>query len=74
MLLRSETKINPQDILKGHAEASEHLNNLFTTKSLAKFACTKEKNIPMHKIGRKVIYLKSELDAWLTSQITGGNQ
>lgn len=71
MLLHNENKIDPQDILNGHAEASEHINNLYTTKSLAKFACTKEKNIPMHKIGRKVVYLKSELNAWLSSQLLG---
>jgi hypothetical protein len=65
-------KIDPQDILKGHGEASEYCNNLYTPKSFAKFACTKEKDIPMHKIGRKVIYLKSELDTWLTSQLNGG--
>lgn len=65
-------KIDPQDILNGHAEASEHFNNLYTPKTLAKFACTGEKNIPMHKIGRKVVYLKSELNNWLTSQLNGG--
>lgn len=67
-------KIDPQDILNGHAEASEHLNNLYTPKSLAKFKCTSEKNIPVHRIGRKVIYLKSELNAWLTTQLSGVNQ
>jgi hypothetical protein len=67
-------KIDPQDILKGHAEASEYCNNLYTPKSFAKFACTKEKDIPMRKVGRKVIYLKSELDTWLTAQLSGGSQ
>lgn len=71
MILENRNKIDPQDILKGHAGAAEH-TKVFTTKSFAKFACTGEHNIPMHKIGRKVIYLKSELDAWLTSQLNGG--
>lgn len=74
MILHNKSKIDPQDILKGHAEASEHINNLYTAKTLAKFACTGEKDIPMHKVGRKVVYLKSELDAWLTSQLSGGSQ
>ena len=65
------TKIDPLDILNGHAEASGYFNNLYTPKTLAKFACTGEKNIPMHKIGRKVVYLKSELNAWLTSHLDG---
>ena len=72
MVLENRNKIDPQDILKGHAEASAHINNVYTAKTLAKIACTGEKDIPMHKIGRKVIYLKSELDTWLTSQLNGG--
>ena len=72
MILDKLQKIDPQDILNGHGGAAEHINNLYTPKTLAKFACTGEHNIPMRKLGRKVIYLKSELDAWLTAQLNGG--
>jgi hypothetical protein len=69
-----QNNISPQDILRGHAAAADFLNGIYTAKSLAKFACTGEHGLPMHKIGRTVIYRKSELDAWLTSQLNGGTQ
>lgn len=71
MILEKQNKIDPQEIVNGHGGASAYCNNLYTPKSFAKFACTGEHNIPMRKIGRKVIYLKSELDAWLTAQLNG---
>lgn len=73
MLLHSETKIDPQDILKGHSQGAGYIK-LFTAKTLAKLACTGEHKIPKHKVGRQVIYLKSELDTWLAFHLSRGNQ
>jgi hypothetical protein len=75
MILHNGNKFDPQDIIpNGHEGGSVHMNGMYTPKTLAKFACTGEKNIPMHKIGRKVVYLKSELNDWLASQLDGGVQ
>lgn len=65
-------KVNPQDILRGHSEAADYIK-VFAATTMAKIACTGEHAIPKHKIGRQVIYLKSELDTWLTTQLNRGN-
>ncbi|WP_238875640.1 helix-turn-helix domain-containing protein [Klebsiella quasipneumoniae] len=38
-----------------------------TSQTLANWAHTGRVQIPFHKVGRKVIYLKSDLDAYLAS-------
>ncbi|WP_108700603.1 helix-turn-helix domain-containing protein [Phytobacter sp. SCO41] len=38
-----------------------------TTQTLANWAHTGRVKIPFHKVGRKVIYLKSDLDSFLAS-------
>ncbi|MBD2798359.1 helix-turn-helix domain-containing protein [Xenorhabdus sp. PR6a] len=38
-----------------------------TPQTLANWAHTGKEKIPYHKIGRKVIYLKSDLDSYLVS-------
>ncbi|MBJ3592096.1 helix-turn-helix domain-containing protein [Salmonella enterica subsp. enterica serovar Saintpaul] len=38
-----------------------------TTQTLANWAHTGRVKIPFHKVGRKVIYLKSDLDTFLAS-------
>ncbi|EMY7927792.1 helix-turn-helix domain-containing protein [Klebsiella aerogenes] len=47
------------------SEAAEALG--ITTQTLANWACTGRVKIPFHKVGRKVIYLQSDLDAYLAS-------
>lgn len=47
------------------SEAAEALG--ITTQTLANWACTGRVQIPFHKVGRKVIYLQSDLDAYLAS-------
>lgn len=46
-------------------EAADHLGVLPQT--LANWAHTGRLKIPFHKVGRKVIYFKSDLDAYLES-------
>lgn len=47
------------------AEAAAYLG--VNTQTLANWAHTGKVQIPHHKIGRKVIYFRSDLDAYLTS-------
>ncbi|QTL40279.1 helix-turn-helix domain-containing protein [Xenorhabdus budapestensis] len=47
------------------AEAAVYL--VVTAQTLANWAYTGKEKIPYHKIGRKVIYLKSDLDGYLVS-------
>lgn len=47
------------------SEAAEHLG--VNTQTLANWAHTGKVKIPFHKVGRKVIYFKSDLDAYLDS-------
>lgn len=46
-------------------EAAEHLG--VNVQTLANWAHTGRVKIPFHKVGRKVIYFKSDLDAYLDS-------
>lgn len=47
------------------SEAAKHLG--VNTQTLANWAHTGRVKIPFHKVGRKVIYIKSDLDAYLDS-------
>ncbi|MBE8597006.1 helix-turn-helix domain-containing protein [Xenorhabdus sp. BG5] len=47
------------------AEAAAYLG--VTSQTLANWASTGKEKIPYHKIGRKVIYFKSDLDNYLIS-------
>lgn len=47
------------------SEAAEHLG--VNPQTLANWAHTGKVKIPFHKVGRKVIYFKSDLDAYLDS-------
>lgn len=47
------------------SEAAQHLG--VNTQTLANWAHTGRVKIPFHKVGRKVIYFKSDLDAYLDS-------
>ncbi|OKP01726.1 helix-turn-helix domain-containing protein [Xenorhabdus eapokensis] len=47
------------------AEAAAYLG--VTSQTLANWAHTGKEKIPYHKIGRKVIYFKSDLDGYLIS-------
>ncbi|WP_313666408.1 helix-turn-helix domain-containing protein [Atlantibacter hermannii] len=47
------------------AEAADYLG--VNSQTLANWACTGKVEIPHHKIGRKVIYMKSDLDGYLAS-------
>lgn len=47
------------------SEAAEYL--CVNTQTLANWAHTGKVQIPHHKVGRKVIYLKSDLDSYLAS-------
>lgn len=46
-------------------EAASHLG--VTAQTLANWASTGRVKIPFHKVGRKVIYMKSDLDSYLAS-------
>ncbi|EPT0315195.1 helix-turn-helix domain-containing protein, partial [Escherichia coli] len=46
-------------------EAAEHLG--VSVQTLANWACTGKVKIPFHKLGRKVLYMRSDLDAYLAS-------
>lgn len=47
------------------SEAASYLG--VTPQTLANWACTGKVLIPHHKIGRKVIYMKADLDGYLAS-------
>ncbi|MQA46681.1 helix-turn-helix domain-containing protein [Klebsiella pneumoniae] len=47
------------------SEAADHLG--VNPQTLANWAHTGKVKIPFHKVGRKVIYFKSDLDAYLES-------
>jgi len=47
------------------SEAAEHLG--VNPQTLANWAHTGRVKIPFHKVGRKVIYFKADLDAYLDS-------
>lgn len=47
------------------SEAADHLG--VNPQTLANWAHTGKVKIPFHKVGRKVIYFKSDLDAYLDS-------
>ncbi|WP_071829040.1 helix-turn-helix domain-containing protein [Citrobacter sp. S-77] len=47
------------------AEAAAYLG--VKNQTLANWACTGKVKIPFHKIGRKVLYMRSDLDAFLAS-------
>ncbi len=47
------------------AEAAAYLG--VNTQTLANWACTGKVEIPHYKVGRKVIYMKSDLDGYLAS-------
>ncbi|MGU3680482.1 helix-turn-helix domain-containing protein [Citrobacter portucalensis] len=47
------------------AEAAAYLG--VNTQTLANWAHTGKVGIPHHKVGRKVIYMKSDLDSYLAS-------
>lgn len=45
---------------------------LYKESTLRKERVQKTLGIPSHKVGNKVIYIKAELDAWLSDQIAKG--
>ncbi|MEH0864192.1 helix-turn-helix domain-containing protein [Phytobacter diazotrophicus] len=47
------------------SEAADHLG--VNPQTLANWAHTGKVKIPFHKVGRKVIYVKADLDAYLDS-------
>lgn len=47
------------------AEAASYLG--VNPQTLANWACTGKVSIPHHKVGRKVIYMKSDLDTYLAA-------
>lgn len=49
-------------------EAATYLG--ISRKTLANWASTGRYSLRYHKIGTRVIYLKSELDAWIASRVT----
>ncbi|HIF6257351.1 helix-turn-helix domain-containing protein [Enterobacter asburiae] len=59
--------INTPTILERltRAEAAAYLG--VNTQTLANWAHTGKVGIPHHKVGRKVIYMKSDLDSYLAS-------
>ena len=59
--------INNQTILERltRAEAAAYLG--VNTQTLANWAHTGKVGIPHHKVGRKVIYMRSDLDSYLAS-------
>ncbi|EET5236135.1 helix-turn-helix domain-containing protein [Escherichia coli] len=46
-------------------EAAEHLG--VSVQTLANWAHTGKVKIPFHKLGRKVLYMRSDLDTYLAS-------
>ncbi|ELC1632141.1 helix-turn-helix domain-containing protein [Escherichia coli] len=46
-------------------EAAEHLG--VSVQTLANWASTGKVKIPFHKLGRKVLYMRTDLDAYLAS-------
>jgi excisionase family DNA binding protein len=70
-----------QQIIKGHLmliennllnrdEAANYLNQ--KTNTLAVWACNKRYDLPYIKIGRRVLYKKSDLDAFIAANRVGG--
>ena len=57
-----------QDPRLTRAEAARYLGIL--PKTLANWASTGRYQLKFHKIGGRVIYLKSDLDKWLESRVT----
>ncbi len=53
-------------------QAAEYLG--LSPETLATWRCTKRQEIPYLKLGSRVKYLKSDLDAWLESRKVGSNQ
>lgn len=56
--------INSQEKMT-RKEAAEHLG--VSVQTLANWACTGKEKIPFHKLGRKVLYMRTDLDAYLAS-------
>ncbi|WP_038161716.1 helix-turn-helix domain-containing protein [Trabulsiella guamensis] len=59
--------VTPSQILERltRAEAAAYLG--VNSQTLANWACTGKVEIPHHKVRRKVIYMKSDLDSYLAS-------
>ena len=51
-------------------QAAEYIG--VTEGTLSVWACTKRHSIPHYKLGKKVVYLRADLDAWLQSRRVGG--
>ncbi|MDE9485585.1 helix-turn-helix domain-containing protein [Xenorhabdus bovienii] len=63
-----KVRIHPSaTILEKFTRAEAEIYLGVTSQTLANWACTGKEKIPYHKIGRKVIYLKSDLDGYLAS-------
>jgi hypothetical protein len=62
------TVTNPPIIYSGHEECAKNWP-IFKASTLKKERCLGIKGIPSHKVGSKVVYIRSELDAWLASEI-----
>ncbi len=56
--------INSQEKMT-RKEAAEHLG--VSVQTLANWAHTGKVKIPFHKLGRKVLYMRSDLDTYLAS-------
>lgn len=59
--------VNTPQILERltRAEAAAYLG--VNAQTLANWACTGKVEIPHHKVGRKVIYMKADLDSYLAA-------
>lgn len=66
------SNITASDIIGGHKEAADYIQNIFSVNTLRKERVQKVLGLPSHRIGGKVVYLKSELDEWLNYQLAKG--
>lgn len=66
----AETNINQQHQLKSRREAASYLG--VAEQTLAVWACNRRHNLPMVKIGRRVMYRLSDLNAFIERSLVGG--
>lgn len=66
-----QTNMPPEnETLKTRPSAAHFLN--VKTQTLAVWACTKRYPLPYIKVGRRVMYRQSDLDAFIESNLVGG--
>lgn len=69
MTNKQVTAVTAENPRYNNAETEEDLD--LAKGSLAVARCNKTLSIPYHKVGRRVVYLKSDLDAYLASVRVG---